>query len=820
MWPEAPPDTSVPALTADAVASLDPLPAQISGDEATPFDLPEKPANSSPRPANPMQPFQPATSRSVAPGTSSGLSKSVFDDIGRELQQFGVPLPEKPAEPARPSAVFAGSLTPDEIWEMAAQLGSPPSPTPLAVPAVPKKPGVSGRTAVSSDAAAGDFLLTPVSPRPLQHKLPANPPIPQTTPTPATLRPPVAPGNLVTPQKWSPFDDSARARVLPQPPATPPASGKIDSAFPGERQSTGPLITPESKSSEVQTPVSNPVKPISASVLAEIAERRAGEAPPPAAKEQQEPFAIPGASFARLSNRPSGKISRGLSTGATAPVDPAGGTIPPLATPAVPIAKPPSVGATAALLGEQSRPPKLGPLKPEITAASLPAQPAARAPTPVSATAPINVPLGTPIAVERQRSSTRRKSWAWLWVVLLLLLAGGLGAAGYYFRRDLPSLFTPQFWERIFSAAQAAIPTSKRAEEINTRMRAPEAVRPQPTATEAQSEANTASASVISNSPTTTPNPAHEPSIHQSPTAVVGAGINVPRLDATVPSEKVGTDETTPIAAQGATGESLAPPGVVPEEGVTGSPLLASRGFSLTETSSLTSERTTTALSEKSKLASDPELAKAQSAVQSLVSATNVDAILPFIFDGDRLRGGLLNYYSSRPLQPLTGSVIEVQFSGKVPTSGARAFIFSVVHPDHPRGFPVSAEATPNGYQVDWESYIQWRDEWLRGFLENRPAGPYTLFVVLQRSHYFNDDVPSATDKHCFKITSAVPGDPGTNAFAEKRSPVGKSLAESYDWGKAYFPVVELEWIEETTGSAYVRLNRVVRATWRRNISR
>ena len=81
---------------------------------------------------------------------------------------------------------------------------------------------------------------------------------------------------------------------------------------------------------------------------------------------------------------------------------------------------------------------------------------------------------------------------------------------------------------------------------------------------------------------------------------------------------------------------------------------------------------------------------------------------------------------------------------------------------------------------------------------------------------FINDDVPKLEDKLAFKVTSAVPGDEGAVAFVDKNSAVGRSLAEVYEWRTMYFPVVELQWVPAGKDGRYVRLNRIVRPTWRR----
>ena len=215
-------------------------------------------------------------------------------------------------------------------------------------------------------------------------------------------------------------------------------------------------------------------------------------------------------------------------------------------------------------------------------------------------------------------------------------------------------------------------------------------------------------------------------------------------------------------------------------------------------------------------LAEAAELAQAKHAVTALISASTVDEILPYVFDAATLEPKMREYYAQHPLKPLSGAVIELEYSGVVPSNGLRAYIFNVLHSSRPRGFPVAAEFSEDRYRIDWESHIQWRDEWLRSFLSAKKDTPQNLMVVLHRTHYFNDDVPLLDEKLAFKVTSAIPGDEGAVVFVDKQSALGRSLANEYEWRVSYFPLAELQWVTEGE-SRYVRLNRIVRANWRRN---
>lgn len=212
----------------------------------------------------------------------------------------------------------------------------------------------------------------------------------------------------------------------------------------------------------------------------------------------------------------------------------------------------------------------------------------------------------------------------------------------------------------------------------------------------------------------------------------------------------------------------------------------------------------------------DQAVAEGMEVVRRLVGARSADEVLPWIDGAGAQEAAVRSYYAKYPPRPMTDAVIEHAHTGTIPATGGHAHIFNVLSATHPRGFPVSAEATPDGYRIDWPSFIQWRDRWLQRFVESPSDEPQELFVVLRRTHYFNDDVPDLENKLAFRLSSAIPEDEGVVAFVDKNSDLGQSLSEMYGWRVLYFPVVELQWVRTSREARHVRLNRVVRPTWRR----
>jgi hypothetical protein len=154
--------------------------------------------------------------------------------------------------------------------------------------------------------------------------------------------------------------------------------------------------------------------------------------------------------------------------------------------------------------------------------------------------------------------------------------------------------------------------------------------------------------------------------------------------------------------------------------------------------------------------------------------------------------------------------------TGYVALTGVRTYTFIASYPGEAnRGYPVIVEQTSSGYRVDWEAAVQWRDQWLRQFIRNRPSEAGTFFVIMQRSRSFDEGIPDLEKKLCFKVQSAITGDPGVSVFIDKDQPLAQELDQSYTWGQAYTPAVELKW-ETSTSRPYLKLTRIIRPSWKR----
>lgn len=210
------------------------------------------------------------------------------------------------------------------------------------------------------------------------------------------------------------------------------------------------------------------------------------------------------------------------------------------------------------------------------------------------------------------------------------------------------------------------------------------------------------------------------------------------------------------------------------------------------------------------------EQQKAREAVQHLLEANSVDRILTLVHNPKTLAPAIQAYYSGQKPQQVPFDGIVFDSGARIPATNGRAYLFRVRSPDREQGFPVSTEETPDGYKIDWEAFVQCKDRAMARFWPNPQAAAQTFYVVLQRAHYFESDVPEIDRFECLKATSPNPDDDPFFAFVPKESELGRMVTQKIYWDKKYFAVAAFSHVPHAGGGQHVELTRVLRWVWRR----
>ncbi len=121
---------------------------------------------------------------------------------------------------------------------------------------------------------------------------------------------------------------------------------------------------------------------------------------------------------------------------------------------------------------------------------------------------------------------------------------------------------------------------------------------------------------------------------------------------------------------------------------------------------------------------------------------------------------------------------------------------------------PLNAEA-----RVDWEAFMEFKDDLLLKFLESNGAATQKFRVKLQRIHYFDKDVPDQNNKDVFGISQPNSLFEG-RIFLDKKSVLASQLNNQLPWAKDLHVIAELVWKSDNKNH-WVELLSIANYGWR-----
>ncbi|MBL9118070.1 MAG: hypothetical protein JNJ83_23880 [Verrucomicrobiaceae bacterium] len=203
----------------------------------------------------------------------------------------------------------------------------------------------------------------------------------------------------------------------------------------------------------------------------------------------------------------------------------------------------------------------------------------------------------------------------------------------------------------------------------------------------------------------------------------------------------------------------------------------------------------------------------------SFLKAPNWNERLKFTMLADQVREKGQIYYQTNSDGPIDVDEIHYLRHDSDPEVGSGTHcvfvLFSRAWEDGQHGIPVMVEVNKGMAQVDWLTFIEFKDNMLRQFMANPGIeGRWRFHVSMRRCHYFDDDVPNASTKDCFEIAPPMPGSSDLYAFTETGSQLSRSLANTITWDKRVtWGIVELQWRNDD-GKSWVELTSVPQLNW------
>ncbi|MDB6006288.1 MAG: hypothetical protein JWR15_3275, partial [Prosthecobacter sp.] len=205
----------------------------------------------------------------------------------------------------------------------------------------------------------------------------------------------------------------------------------------------------------------------------------------------------------------------------------------------------------------------------------------------------------------------------------------------------------------------------------------------------------------------------------------------------------------------------------------------------------------------------------AAEALKKFLSAKSLDERLPHTLGPELMKPLMERYYGRAPDGPILVDRIQFVRMDPNPELGSgKHCIFSLENKTWEYSVPVMLEEKPDGFKVDWVSFVEFKDRLLEKFFKTYQEGePCFFHVGILRSHYFKDDVPNLEHKDVFRVSPAPPNLFQDIAFLDKTSDLAQQLRSQLPWETHVWAVVGLQW-KKLGSQQWVELTSVPQMHW------
>lgn len=205
--------------------------------------------------------------------------------------------------------------------------------------------------------------------------------------------------------------------------------------------------------------------------------------------------------------------------------------------------------------------------------------------------------------------------------------------------------------------------------------------------------------------------------------------------------------------------------------------------------------------------------AGAETALRAFLEAPDWSSRSAYVLSPKRVRPLMKSYAREHPDGSTPAENISVESSYTDPLSGNTLFIFKVVTDRAPAGFPVAVAESDDGWLVDWESFVEFRDDRFRLFAEG-PADQTARFHLLVRKP--TPEQAEGTENEHFTTLMVEPPLPDRQrlVYVRKGTDTYQRLAAAISGDMITAPVLELAKKTTPDGKSYLEITRIVASDW------
>jgi hypothetical protein len=172
------------------------------------------------------------------------------------------------------------------------------------------------------------------------------------------------------------------------------------------------------------------------------------------------------------------------------------------------------------------------------------------------------------------------------------------------------------------------------------------------------------------------------------------------------------------------------------------------------------------------------------------------------------------SYHATAPDGPTAYTSLRADAAVGDGENKTRLLSYLVVTEALPDGFPVALVETADGWKVDWETFVEFRDDHFGRFAAGQGGEAGAFHVLVRNTHYFGEPFPGSEQLTAFRLDPPLP-DRNHYAFVPTGSELHKTLAGVTEWGRPFTPVLQLVRKQHGDRKFHLEIESILAPHWR-----
>lgn len=207
-------------------------------------------------------------------------------------------------------------------------------------------------------------------------------------------------------------------------------------------------------------------------------------------------------------------------------------------------------------------------------------------------------------------------------------------------------------------------------------------------------------------------------------------------------------------------------------------------------------------------------VAEAEATLRAFLEAPDWKTRSAYVLSADRLRPKMEIYAKNNSDGPTPFESFSVKHSQVDEKTGSTLLIFQVNSSAAPGGIPVAILETSSGWLVDWESFVEFRDDHFKHFTEG-PSDLVGEFHLIVTSPPPSADIPQENENFASYLIAPPLPDRQKTAFVKKSNPAYAALRAATADGRIFTPVLEVSKRSLPDGRGYLEILSIKATDWR-----